>query len=204
MKKLVSFFAMALFLSITLTANAALLGYGDLNVSWSTPISNGYYLDGDGTVVSSSFGYTTGLVDVFCVSSQEGNGGNYDFYTITSDLANYAALSKAAWVADNWTTFGTDDITKGEAQKAIWDIMNVMHIVGVDGTDYQILMAANTISNYTTDKWYYAVSPSLTAPNATNYQDFLTPVSKTPIPAALWLFGSGLLGLVALRRRFKA
>ena len=33
------------------------------------------------------------------------------------------------------------------------------------------------------------------------HQDVLV---ATPIPAALWLLGSGLLGLVGLRRRFKA
>ena len=28
-----------------------------------------------------------------------------------------------------------------------------------------------------------------------------TPVSSVPVPAAVWLFGSGLLGLVGLARR---
>ncbi len=202
MKRLVSFFAMALFLSVALVANAGLVGTGDLNVYWSTPTSNGYYLDYDGTVLSSNFGYTTGLEEVFCVSRQEGNGGNYDFYTITSDLDNYATLSKAAWIADNWTTYGTDETTKAEAQKAVWKIMGVMDITAGTGIDNTIYLAANAISNYTTDRWYYAVSPSqFTA--GIDYQDFLTPVSKTPVPAPLWLLGSGLLGLVALRRKFK-
>ena len=204
MKKLISFFAVALFLSIALAANASMVGTGDLDVTWSGPMVGNYYGDYDGQVVSSNFGYTTGVEEVFCVSKDDGNGGLYDFYTITSDLTNYATLSKAAWIADNWTRWGSDDATKVEAQKAVWQIMGVMNEVGTSGTDYAIYLAANNISNYTTERWYYALSPSSTAPTGTNYQDFLTPVTPTPIPTALWLLGTGLLGLVGLRRKFKA
>jgi hypothetical protein len=36
---------------------------------------------------------------------------------------------------------------------------------------------------------------------ALNGSGFLTPVSAVPVPAAIWLFGSGLLGLVGIARR---
>ncbi len=45
-------------------------------------------------------------------------------------------------------------------------------------------------------------------PSGTYYIDSITgtlvqDTTPTPIPAAAWLFGSGLLGLVGLRRRQK-
>ncbi len=205
MKRVVSFIAILLILTLPLAANAGLLGTGDLNVTASGPTGGNYYLDYDGTVASSSFGYTTGSVEVFCVSKQEGNGGDYKFYTITSDLDNvfgsgtFAKLSTASWIADNWTSWGTSDEIKGEAQKAVWAIMGVMDILGTTGTDVAIYNAAQDKSGYASN-WYFAYSPSLVG--AHDYQDFITPGKPTPIPAAMWLLGSGLVGLVGIRRRF--
>lgn len=208
MKRAVIFVAILLILILPLAANAGLLGTGDLNVTASGPRGGNYYLDYDGSVASSSFGYTTGSVEVFCVSKQEGNGGDYKFYTITSDLDNifgsgtFGKLSMAAWIADNWTTYvgsADADLIKGEAQKAIWKIMGVMDIVGITGTDYTIYNAAQSHSGYASN-WYFAYSPSLVG--AHDYQDFITPGKPTPIPAAMWLLGSGLVGLVGIRRRF--
>lgn len=47
---------------------------------------------------------------------------------------------------------------------------------------------------------YNFIVLNLTDANGANRQDILVP---TPIPGALWLLGSGLLGLVAVRRRKK-
>ena len=207
MKKLVSFFAIALFLSIPLAANATPLGTGSMNLYYSPPIGGGYYLDYDGQVVSSNFGYTTPLVEIFCVSNQPLTSGNFTFYTITNEAltgldANFGAgtfdkLARAAWVGDHWTTyFGTpgyptlDDV-KGEAQKAVWEIMVIgLDFVGSDGLDLKIYNDAMAWTPAPNGNWYYAVDS----------QDYITPV---PEPGILILLGIAMsaIGIASWRIR---
>jgi hypothetical protein len=197
MKKLTIFLVMGFLLAIPIAANASPLGTGVLNVQWSPPTGGGYFLDYDGTVVSSDFGYTTGLEEIFCVSHEAGMSIEDDitFYAIDSDLSNYAKLSQAAWIADNWTDWGTSDGVKGEAQKAIWKIMgsSLPDLVGSAGVDAIIYAEAVTHSRYETLNWYWA--------DSTEHQDYLTPVSPVPEPATMLLLGVGLCGLAFVGRK---
>jgi hypothetical protein len=206
LKKLISFLAIGMFLSIPFIANAALLGTGQLNVLWSTPTSGGnpnYYADYDGTVVNSDFEYTTNLEEIFCVSEEDANRVEDDvsFYTITIDLgqALFAKLSQAAWIADHWESYlylePTSDLDKlkGEAQKAVWEVTNVVDRVGLDGIDRFIANDAAKHIGYSTSNWYYA--------NSAEYQDYLTPTAPVPEPATMLLLGAGLIGIAGLGRK---
>ncbi len=208
MKKFVGLLVIGLFLTIPSATNATQLGWGYLDVVWSGPAAGGYYGDYDGTVTWSDFGYSTDPeVEIFCVSPDHaGPHETVDFFTITPDLNSlvsgfsYENLSQAAWVADNWTMYGTTDLNKVSAQAAIWDIMGVVPgLANFNAFASALYEEATKVKNYDTKNWYFAHSPGNNT--AYNEQDYLTPVSPVPEPATMALFGSGLIGFAFIGRK---
>ncbi|MGD0237636.1 MAG: VPLPA-CTERM sorting domain-containing protein [Syntrophorhabdales bacterium] len=125
-------------------------------------------------------------------------------------LANYAqsgqggaqiALQAAIWsveypVGGGGQTYAFDTTT-GSGQMnstaSISDYESIMSAVIGSGTLVNP-QESGTISNYA---W---LSPGITG-DSTLYQGLVTQ-SPVPIPAAVWLLGSGLIGLAGIRRRF--
>jgi hypothetical protein len=52
-------------------------------------------------------------------------------------------------------------------------------------------------------KWIWGSEMTAYGSNYGEFQIFRTQIAHAPIPGALWLFGPGLVGLAAVRRRFK-
>jgi hypothetical protein len=120
-------------------------------------------------------------------------------YLWFSDTGLYEKLAQAAWIADNWISHGTSDIIKEEAQKAVWEVTDILHRVGDSRTDYEIYNAALSHTDYLTSNWYYAHSPG--GNTSTNYQDYLTPTAPVPEPATILLLGTGLISLAGFGRK---
>ena len=218
MGKLKWLFLIAAFLALPMAANAGIIGNVSLteysyypagNVSYPSGAAGSYYLDYQ---VSINGG---GQVEAFCVedSNSPPNTQTYTLLTVDSGLADFGLIAQnymaAAWIAENYLA------SKPGAQIAIWEVVfdGVGNLDLGDGgfqstsyvTDANAILAAVALQNgfSASSQWYLAVNPTVAQGGTIStspYQNYLVP---TPIPGAVWLLGSGLLGLVAVRRRRK-
>lgn len=77
----------------------------------------------------------------------------------------------------------TYKITSGSGTISASDFMNYQSVGGKNGSWYAAAHVQNTLSGGINSAWVGAT------------------VTPTPIPAAAWLFGSGLAGLIGMRRK---
>ena len=232
MGKLKWLLLIAAFLAVPLAANAGIIGNVNLTEYYSDPTGyvtfpsgyGNYYLDYDASINGAA------AVEAFCVEDQNGPPSTMQYTLLTIDsglssfglsaaqIQNYLAI---AWIADyyyaNYEGKATEEAGKASAQTAVWEVF-FDGIAGFDLTaggfksSNPYAAGANTIwslkpalfptSNY---NWALAVNPTVLAGGDIGnapYQNYIVHY-PTPIPGAIWLLGSGLLGLVAVRRRRK-
>lgn len=111
----------------------------------------------------------------------------------------------ASVLGGNGTTFGTDTTLLGVA--------NPEHITGWNYTDVTSSLSAWALDASLNNGWAFApdggntgLMAFYTSEAGQAFRPTLTVevVSAVPVPAAVWLFGSGLIGLAGVARRKKA
>ena len=69
----------------------------------------------------------------------------------------------------------------------------------VDGVNYEFILADNSATTLVVNRGSFSQNRTIM-----NIYSFATFEAVVPVPPAIWLFGSGLLGLVGIARRKKA
>jgi hypothetical protein len=183
-------------LTLASAANAAVLTYGFVSTGSNPPgfTGVGSITLNLPTVSSGTFGpvpgtagtyitpaAATATADVAAFSFSWGNGAAVDLTSLTS-----LAVGGGGWTSAFNATAG------GEILANSWTLSGTSVPPGVTGI-YQISSNGTTGSNGTNSVQFGALT------------DFgywkLQSVSAVPLPAALWLFGSGLAGLFGAARR---
>lgn len=137
------------------------------------------------------------------------NNGKYAFWSFDSiDVADLTIESATLTVksnADNFFIFGWDKIF---AYTDTWYGTGLEHIGWLDG-GYDVFSLSSSLFDEIID------GLSLKALFTDSSEDvywskldvsgvYCPPISEVPLPAAVWLFGSGLMGFMAVRRKAKA
>ena len=210
-------------LVLSTSVNASIV-YTDLSTSPLNVVSGGR-LDKDYTIsfdpnlvndilfrqsssVSSSFnsGYSRNTLSVL--------GDSSSMPLVAGDIINSGTVfntdQSIAWTSSGWTRtcgglFGitcttTSSTASGGEYINQTDIYMGVELTGLNALDtyYGWILLDTTLSVSATIKGYAFESVANTAIVAGNT------VTTVPVPAAVWLFGSGLFGLVGIARRKKA
>jgi hypothetical protein len=113
-------------------------------------------------------------------------------------------LKEASWLTDHLYGLAPTAANRnvvGQISFAIWTVMNENPPTTTNLDSFQQIAVQGWFQEAAAavQGGYKPDSPLFT-PDITSSQRFMTPV---PIPSALWLLGSGLVGLVSIRRRMR-
>lgn len=190
MKKLVA--ASALLFAFAEDTNASTLDFSDVAANtgnwYSTSLVSGGF----------SFSKPSGFWDVRTDNPGANNGSNalsvgYGGFSFAQTNNNAFSLNSFDAGASWYTSGGSVTLTGYQANG------NVLT---------QVLGITNAYQNYIFN-WTNLLSVNLSANSGSGYVAYDNivvgnPVTQTPIPAAAWLFGSALTGLVGIGKRKKA
>jgi hypothetical protein len=128
--------------------------------------------------------------------------GYMDFDAITdpADLTITSATLKISTNANGWF----DDLY---AYTDNWYGTGLSYLGSLDGGVEMFSLSSDLfdeiLAGISFKAWFSKWSEDVFWAELTVNGEYCPPVSEVPVPAALWLFGSGLMGFTAMRRRKK-
>jgi hypothetical protein len=153
----------------------------------------------------------------FCVDASSDLNQNTPYTGTLSPIAGNNGLIKSAYLMHTYVPRNnvlTDMNTGVALQWAIWELIGQGHVITDNGLDTKYSTIYTQAGNYAAE-----------AQNATNLSQYAaeykvlqlqdsqnllfvhnsgTGITPVPVPTAAYLFGSGLLGLLGLRRKAKS
>jgi hypothetical protein len=169
----------------------------------STLMAYSGYRTGNTTVNSSQWSFDQATLSSVVNLKASDPGSYWDYQT--TYISGHLRLAQALW-GEATDVYGMTAINKSKINEA-GQLQFEISIAGeknINGTDYLFNMLATfNGQNTNTDAagYYTLLSSAQLGYGFGSVQVDITPV---PIPAAAWLLGSGLLGLVAIRRKFRS
>lgn len=145
------------------------------------------------TNISTSFFHTS-------VSATVGTSGNLDWYSFTTSQANvqaYFDIDYGMPDLDSWIQV----YNSLGVRLAFNDDGNVLDSGSSNGWDSYLSYAFTNPGAYYLSVGKYAGSVQGTLNAGQDYTLHVSLANHVPVPAAVWLFGSGIVGLMGIRRK---
>ncbi len=135
---------------------------------------------------------STWTAEMYSYSDIQAGAGKFN----DGSAAALAKYSQVGWLFSQLSS--VDKYGQADINQAIWKIMGGSLTL----TDSGAISYFNAATDGTHNNFNFARVMQIYTPNPlTASQELLVAVSPVPVPAAAWLMGSGLLGLVAVARR---
>ena len=123
---------------------------------------------------------------------------------VVTDLGSLGTDSSAFFINNAGQIVGSSTLADGSGHATLWDGNNIIDLNNFLPAEFAtagwVLFQGNAISDNGIIVGWALNGPD---PNTAAYGSFkLTPVpAAVPVPGAVWLFGSGLAGLISMKRR---
>ncbi|NVN90938.1 MAG: hypothetical protein HXX11_10080 [Desulfuromonadales bacterium] len=205
MKKVLASVAMMGSIAIAGMAEASLIAFDSFPGSWNGPVDN--LIDSGFLISGNSQGYWIADGPNFCMPEGPGNGTHY-LMTQNGDVP--ISVSSVSGHPFNLYSF---QYAEQQINNYYAPYVTVTgHLLGGNTVRATFLLdgindGSGPLADFQTgilpDSFHNLISVDFVAPNYLRYSldNISVDATPTPIPAAVWLFASGLMGMIGLRRK---